>query len=177
MTRTHFDDARMPGAAPCKVRRVVLVVLAAACVQLVACGQRDAGDSVSLEAARAEFEAGRAILIDIREPGEHATGVAAGAQLLPMRQIKRRMSEIPATAGKPVLLICHTQNRSSATLRALREQGFAHVRFVQGGMSEWVRRGWPVVKPAQLSGLARCVPGGRVSGAPLSAGVSAPCAT
>ena len=150
--RTHVDDARMPGAAPCTVRRVVLVALAAACVALVACGQRDAGDSVSLEVARAELEAGRVILIDIREPGEHATGVATGAQLLPMRQIKRRLSEIPADGAKPVLLICHTQNRSSATLLALREQGFGHVRFVQGGMSEWVRRGWPVVKPAGLGG-------------------------
>jgi rhodanese-related sulfurtransferase len=49
--------------------------------------------------------------------------------------------------GRPVLLICNTQNRSSATLTALRERGYAHVRYVQGGMSEWVRRGWPVVRP------------------------------
>jgi len=46
-----------------------------------------------------------------------------------------------------VLLICNTQNRSSSTLSALRERGYAHVRYVQGGMSEWNRRGWPVVRP------------------------------
>jgi rhodanese-related sulfurtransferase len=73
--------------------------------------------------------------------------VAKGAQLLPMRQLGARLSEIPTTKDKPVLLICNTQNRSSATLSALRERGYAHVRFVQGGMSEWVRRGWPVVRP------------------------------
>lgn len=104
-------------------------------------------DTVSLEAARAEHEAGRAVLIDIREPEEHATGVAAGALLLPMRQLSRRLHEIPTDPDKPVLLICNTQNRSSATLRALRERGYAHVRFVNGGMSEWARRGWPMVKP------------------------------
>jgi len=104
-------------------------------------------DSVTLDVARAEFEAGRAILIDIREPNEHATGVAKGAQLLPMRQLGARLAEIPTATDKPVLLICNTQNRSSATLAALRERGYAHVRFVQGGMSEWNRRGWPVVKP------------------------------
>jgi rhodanese-related sulfurtransferase len=49
-----------------------------------------------------------------------------------------------------VLLICNTQNRSSATLRALRERGgYTNVRFVEGGMSEWVRRGWPTVAPAR----------------------------
>ena len=103
--------------------------------------------SVSLDLARTEFEAGRATLIDIREPDEHATGVAVGAMLLPMSQIGRRLAEIPTDPSRPVLLICNTQNRSSRTLRALRERGYVHVRYVDGGMSEWARRGWPMVKP------------------------------
>lgn len=103
---------------------------------------------VSLDVARAEHEAGRAVLIDIREPEEHATGVARGVQLLPMRQLGQRLHEIPTDPGKPVLLICATQSRSSATLRALRDRpGYGHVRYVQGGMSGWARRGWPMVKP------------------------------
>ena len=115
---------------------------------LTACGQSEAStDVVSLDVARAEHEAGRAVLIDIREPEEHATGVAAGARLLPMRQLSQRLNEIPTAADQPVLLICNTQNRSSATLRALRERGYSHVRYVNGGMSEWARRGWPMVKP------------------------------
>lgn len=104
-------------------------------------------DAVSLEHARAEHEAGRAVLIDIREPAEHATGVAAGARLLPMRQLARRLAEIPTDTARPVLLICNTQNRSAATLRALRQHGYSHVRYVSGGMSEWARRGWPMVRP------------------------------
>jgi rhodanese-related sulfurtransferase len=105
-------------------------------------------DAVSLEAARAEHEAGRAVLIDIREPAEHATGVARGAWQLPMSQLSKRVGEIPTDPTRPVLLICNTQNRSSATLRALRQHGYSHVRYVNGGMSEWARRGWPLVKPA-----------------------------
>jgi rhodanese-related sulfurtransferase len=132
------------------MHRAALTLLAAA---LAGCGQTEAStDAVSLEAARAEHEAGRAVLIDIREPEEHATGVAAGAKLLPMRQLHQRFHEIPTRADQPVLLICNTQNRSSATLRALRERGYAHVRYVNGGMSEWARRGWPMVKPAADAG-------------------------
>lgn len=115
----------------------------APCVALAA----STPDAVSLDTARTEFEAGRAILIDIREPDEHARGVAAGARLLPMRQLGQRLGEVPTDPTTPVLLICNTQNRSSATLRALRERGYPHVRYVEGGMSEWVRRGWPVVAP------------------------------
>lgn len=104
-------------------------------------------NALSLDEARAAFESGRAVLIDIREPDEHATGVAAGATLLPMSQLGRRLAEIPTDPARPVLLICNTQNRSSRTLRALRERGYGHVRYVDGGMSEWARRGWPMVKP------------------------------
>jgi len=111
-----------------------------------------AADAVSLDEARRLHEAGEAILIDIREPDEHATGVAAGARLLPMSQINRRVGEIPPGGDKRVLLICRTQNRSAATLRALRRHGYAHVRFVDGGMSQWARRGWPLVPPAASGG-------------------------
>jgi rhodanese-related sulfurtransferase len=107
-----------------------------------------ATDRVSLDEARAAHAAGRAILIDIREPQEHARGVAAGARLLPMSQLPQRWREIPTDPKQPVLLICNTQNRSSATLRALRQQGgYAHVRYVHGGMAEWMRRGLPTVPP------------------------------
>jgi rhodanese-related sulfurtransferase len=84
----------------------------------------------------------------VREPREHATGVAAGARLLPMSQINQRLAEIPTDAGKPVFLICNSQNRSPVVLRALRNTGgYGHVRYVHGGMSEWAKRGWPMVKP------------------------------
>jgi rhodanese-related sulfurtransferase len=107
-----------------------------------------AADVVSLEEARARLEAGEVILIDIREPREHATGVAAGARLLPMSQLNQRVAEIPTDPGKPVYLICNSQNRSPAVLRALRNTGgYGHVRYVHGGMSGWAQRGWPMVRP------------------------------
>ena len=116
---------------------------------LVACSRGPDLPQVSLEQARADHEAGRVVLIDIREPQEHATGVAAGAQLLPMSQLAQRLAEIPQAADKPVYLICKTQNRSQATLEALREQGYRHVRYVHGGMREWAQRGWPMVPPTR----------------------------
>ena len=104
-------------------------------------------DSVTLEVARQELESGHSLVIDIREPQEHATGVAPGMQLLPMRQLASRISEIPNDPKRPVLLICNTQNRSSTTWKFLRDKGYTNIRFVQGGMSEWARRAWPLVKP------------------------------
>lgn len=113
----------------------------------MACDESNASGAVTLDEARAALESGAAHVIDIRESDEHARGVAAGAQLLPMSQIGRRLAEIPTDPARPVLLICNTQNRSSRVFEALRERGYVHVRYVNGGMSGWVRRGWPVVKP------------------------------
>lgn len=106
------------------------------------------GDVVSLDVARAEHEAGRVVLIDIREPDEHARGVARGAWLMPMSQLRKDWRMIPKDPNQPVLLICNTQNRSSAVLKALKQDGYTNVRFVHGGMAEWARRGWPMVAPA-----------------------------
>jgi rhodanese-related sulfurtransferase len=127
-----------------------LLTFAAATSMIVLAPVRAQDLSVSLDSARAELESGRSVVFDIREPDEHATGVAAGTRLLPMSQLRQRIAEIPNDATQPVLLICNTQNRSSRTLKALRGLGgYANVRFVEGGMSEWARRGWPMVKPAR----------------------------
>ncbi len=132
-------------------RRRVLSLLVVSAVGAVGAAHAQArisdAESVSLDVARQELESGKAVVIDIREPQEHAMGVAPGMRLLPMRQLTARISEIPADPKQPVLLICNTQNRSSATLKYLREKGYTNVRYVQGGMSEWARRAWPMVKP------------------------------
>ncbi len=139
MSPTHFTPTQ---------RRIVLGTLAALLVPQAACSQPvSSADVATLDEARRLHEAGEALLVDIREPDEHATGVAAGAQLLPMSQLARRIAELPADPARPVLLICNTQNRSSRVLKALRQNGWGHVRYVHGGMSEWARRGWPMVKP------------------------------
>lgn len=132
---------------PVQRRHWLAVHVLAAALALAAAPARAQPDAVSLEQARAEQQAGKAVLVDIREPDEHATGVAPGARLLPMRQLPRRLAELPR--DQPVLLICNTQNRSRATLDALRALGWTNLRYVNGGMSEWTRRGWPTVPPTR----------------------------
>jgi rhodanese-related sulfurtransferase len=128
-------------------RRTMVAMLGLGALGVVHAQARIDSDSVTLEVARQELESGKVVVIDIREPQEHAGGVAPGMRLLPMRQLAARINEIPSDPKQPVLLICNTQNRSSATWKFLREKGYTNVRFVQGGMSEWARRAWPMVKP------------------------------
>lgn len=105
------------------------------------------GPAVPLDQARAEMAVGRAVLVDVREPSEHAQGVVQGARLLPMSQFAARASEVASDKNAPLLLICQTQNRSKNLAETLKAQGYTQVRYVVGGMREWTQRGLPVVKP------------------------------
>jgi rhodanese-related sulfurtransferase len=116
---------------------------------LSACSSAIETDKVTLQQARIEHEAGRALLIDIRETREHQSGVVQGALLLPMSQLPQKQTLIPKNPEQPVLLICNTQNRSKSSLAKLKEQGYQNIKYVDGGMSEWTSKGWPMVKPTQ----------------------------
>ena len=111
------------------------------------CNALAAAPSVTLEDARAALEKSSAVVVDIREPGEHATGVAKGALLVPMRQLEKRLGDITKSKTQPLILICATQNRSSRLAEQLQAAGYSNVSYVNGGMSQWAARGWPMVKP------------------------------
>ena len=116
---------------------------------LSACSSAIETDKVTLQQARIEHEAGRALLIDIRETREHQSGVIQGALLLPMSQLPQKQTLIPKNPEQLVLLICNTQNRSKSSLAKLKDQGYQNIKYVDGGMSEWASKGWPMVKPTQ----------------------------
>lgn len=137
------------------LRRLATIGLACGAGALLLAGCSEAPSApdplrVNLEEGRQLFESRQVLMYDIREPGEHATGVANGALLLPMSQLNQRVNEIPKDPAQPVLIICNTQNRSSKVVQAMKEAGWTNVRYVHGGMSSWAKNGWPMVKPFGL---------------------------
>lgn len=127
--------------------RKFLSTLACSTLLLAVGCSANAASSVSLEDARDALQKSSMVVVDIREPSEHATGVAKGALLIPMRQVGQRLAELPAPGKEPFLVICNTQNRSSRMVDQLRAAGYTNASFVNGGMSQWSARGWPMVKP------------------------------
>ena len=85
------------------------------------------------EAAR-RFEAGEAVLLDVREPSELAIASVEGALHVPMRQVPRRLADIPK--DRPVLVLCHHGGRSQVVADWLRAQGY-RAENVAGGIDAW----------------------------------------
>ncbi len=76
-------------------------------------------------------------LVDIREPYEWkiANLEPYGARLLPMGQLGQHLDEL--RSGRPVVLYCHSGQRSARALSALREAGLTGLSHLKGGITAW----------------------------------------
>jgi glyoxylase-like metal-dependent hydrolase (beta-lactamase superfamily II)/rhodanese-related sulfurtransferase len=82
------------------------------------------------------------VVVDVREPFEWDEGHIEGAVHVPMGEAVRRIGELPADRPKAVL--CAGGLRSSTVISALSRQGMTGWYNVTGGMTAWVRAGYPV---------------------------------
>ena len=96
---------------------------------------------VDLDAFAIAHVAG-AVVIDVREPYEYASGHVAGAKLVPLASLPMHAGALPR--HQPVYIICATGNRSLTAARFLARRG-VDARSVAGGTSRWIAYGRPVV--------------------------------
>jgi rhodanese-related sulfurtransferase len=94
---------------------------------------------------------GAAVLVDVREPGEWADGVAERALLLPLTDLTAARTQwkpfLDQHDGREILLYCAAGGRSAIAARALAAEGFRTANA--GSLAEWAAAGWPIVKPAR----------------------------
>ncbi len=76
-------------------------------------------------------------LVDIREPYEWAIANLEpyGARLIPMGQLGQRLDELQR--GRPVVLYCHSGQRSARALAALAQAGLTGISHLKGGITAW----------------------------------------
>ena len=112
----------------------VLTILAIAVVALLLFTRFTSGPRISGEDARAKVEAG-ALLIDVRSPGEFASGHIKGARNIPHTDVAKRSAELGAQSSE-IVLYCASGMRSAHAARALRSSGFEAVHDL-GPKSAW----------------------------------------
>ncbi|MFO1426266.1 MAG: molybdopterin-synthase adenylyltransferase MoeB [Steroidobacteraceae bacterium] len=106
------------------------------------------------------------LLLDVREPDEHAGGVLQGALLVPLATLRDAARELVGDARGSMVAYCAAGARSAQAVRVLRELGHSKVCSLRGGFDEWRRRGqhWVLpeagepgaaLPPAQLERYAR----------------------
>jgi phage shock protein E len=74
-------------------------------------------------------------LLDVRSPGEFASGHLDGALNIPVDTLDRRLGEV-GEKDVPVVVYCRSGARSAQAARVLRAAGFEKVSDL-GAMSRW----------------------------------------
>ena len=101
---------------------------------------------IAPEEARARQRQG-AVLIDVREAHERASGQAEGALGVSMSQLIAQPDATLPDRRVPVVLICQLGGRSLQVAQDLAAAGYANVASVEGGTRRWMAEGLPTTRP------------------------------
>jgi rhodanese-related sulfurtransferase len=103
-------------------------------------------DSIPPTEASALRSSGKAVIVDVREPSETASGYAAGAVLMPLSKMEAKAPEWDAFVKslkkeQTVVVYCRSGRRSSVVAEELKARGFTVKNM--GGFSGWTSAGLP----------------------------------
>jgi ArsR family transcriptional regulator len=104
---------------------------------------RDSLEPVSRSELRRRMKAGNVTVLDVRPVDEHTRGHIPGAINIPIKELGRRLSELPR--GREIVAYCRGPWCVLAfeAVAALRAQGF-EARRLEDGMPEWRTARLPV---------------------------------
>jgi rhodanese-related sulfurtransferase len=77
------------------------------------------------------------LLLDCRERDEYELVRIEPALLIPMGEIPERLAELEPYRNQEIVVHCHHGGRSLRVTMWLRQQGFANVRNLTGGIEQW----------------------------------------
>lgn len=87
------------------------------------------------------------IVIDVRTPGEYASGHLPGAYNVPLDQVDRALPALTSAARRgDLLVVCRSGGRSAEACRALSEAGLS-ASVLSGGTGAWTEGGHDLHRP------------------------------
>jgi hydroxyacylglutathione hydrolase len=105
-------------------------------------GEVAAIGEVDAAAARQVWEAGGAVVLDVRGQSEWEAGHVPGALHVPLGYLRDRLDEVPQ--GRPIIVHCKGGGRSAIAASLLRQAGFRDVVNLAGGIDRWQAEGHAV---------------------------------
>lgn len=94
--------------------------------------------------ARRRLDEGSAVLVDIREPMEHAREAILGAKLCPLSQLDQaRLSALAGKNASAVIFHCQGGKRTRDNADRLQACGPPQAYMLEGGLAGWKSAGYP----------------------------------
>ena len=101
-------------------------------------GQVDEADPITV---KEWLDAGKAVLVDVREVPEYAQEHIAGALLVPLSEFDPE--KFPQSPGKKVVIHCGVGQRSQRAAEYLTGMGYKDIVNMSGGIMAWKEAGLP----------------------------------
>jgi len=101
---------------------------------------------IDVEQVKAMIDAGEPpVLLDCREQAEYDLVHLENSLLVPMSEIQSRLDELTSYQESPLVVYCHLGGRSLQVTHWLRQQGYANVVSMAGGIDAWSQQIDPVL--------------------------------
>jgi rhodanese-related sulfurtransferase len=98
-------------------------------------------------AAQQQIENAKPLILDVRENAELAASKIAGSVHIPIRELPKRIAQLPENKAAPILTYCKVGFRGGMATTILRMWGYTNVRTIKGGLDAWDKAGLPVERP------------------------------
>jgi rhodanese-related sulfurtransferase len=88
-------------------------------------------------------------MIDVRTPGEFASGHIAGSYNVPLPDLPEHRQELRTAGAGPVVLICRSGRRAETASDQLHASGLDDVHVLAGGVLAWEASGGQLIQLAE----------------------------
>lgn len=85
-----------------------------------------------------------AIVLDVRNGGEIASGKVPHALNIPLGTLEARLFELEPYRNKPIIVNCQLGGRSLSACQILKNHGFTDIYNLKGGIAAWLQSNLPV---------------------------------
>jgi rhodanese-related sulfurtransferase len=88
----------------------------------------------------------KAIVVDVGEADEFASGHIVGARNVPVGQLQQRLPEVVKNKTVPLILVCATGARAQRAVATAKSLGYDKAVVLGGGLRAWKEANLPVEK-------------------------------
>ena len=88
----------------------------------------------------------KAVVVDVCEAEEFATGHVGGAKNIPLNQLEERLANTVKNKTLPLILVCETGARSARAVAVAKKLGYDQAQAMSGGLKAWRVANLPIEK-------------------------------
>lgn len=88
----------------------------------------------------------KAVVIDVRDADEFATGHIGGAKNVPLAQLGDKLPGLVKNKALPLILVCATGARAGRAVAVAKKLGYEQAQAMGGGLKSWKDATLPVEK-------------------------------